>query len=294
MSLSRAMRAGRKPLVAPAATQPPAKFGDVLASWAGRAGVAIVSGLGLAGSMAVLGGAIAWTRFDAAGLPANQAVDAVPRHELIVIGAAALIPFALLGLAVVIGLFALDPRGTISALTLIGLGFALGVGIRHAQRTALESGAVTFVVVLSIGLTLAVVAIAHVTGQRFAWFGAAVFAAVIVYGAVLSYLIQKDDARVQPMVVLRGKEMHGLMGIYVATSDNRIYLGRLRHSDRGRAAGLFVIPRTAAMTYAVGRSTTMRAVGKTDVLLLRRLKRDRVVLPKAAKPKPKPSKSKRK
>jgi hypothetical protein len=286
MSFSEAMRTARKPLVGPSVDEAPlapTKFTDVLAQWAGRAGVAILSGLGLAGSMAVLGGAIAWTRFDAAGLPANQAVDAVPRHELIVIGAAALIPFALLGLVVVFGLFVLDPRGTVSPLTLAGLAVALIVAISYVQGTALESGAVSLVICLSVGLVLAVISIAHMTGLRFAWFGAAVFAGVVVYGAVLSYLIQKDDARVQPMVVVRGKEVHGLMGIYVAATDDRIYLGRLRHTERGRAAGIFVIPRTAQTTFAIGRSTRIGQVGNTDVLLLRLLKRDRAVLPKTPK-----------
>jgi hypothetical protein len=285
MSLSGAIASARKPLIEQPEAEPAAKV-DVramLATWAGRAGVAILSGLGLAGSIAVLGGAIAWTRFDAAGLPATQAVDAVPRHELIVIGAAALVPFALLGLGLVVLLFVLDPGGTVSAGTLVGLAAAGVAAFVYVGTTDLESGATTALYVLIALLVLFVLSVSHVTGSRFAWFGAALFAAVIVFGGVVSYLIQRDNAKLQPMVVLRGKEIRGLMGVYVSATPEHLYLGRLPRG--GNVAGLVVLPRKADTLFAIGRSIPVGRIGKADALLLRRLRTERAVLPKSKKPK---------
>lgn len=52
----------------------------------------IGTGIGLIGFVIFFGGFITWTRFDAAGLPADQAVARIPRTDLIVTGASFLVP----------------------------------------------------------------------------------------------------------------------------------------------------------------------------------------------------------
>lgn len=53
---------------------------------------AIGTGIGAIGFVIFFGGFILWTRFDAAGLPANEAVAQVPRSDLVATGASFLIP----------------------------------------------------------------------------------------------------------------------------------------------------------------------------------------------------------
>jgi len=62
---------------------------------------AIGTGIGAIGFVIFFGGFIVWTRFDAAGLPANEAVAQVPRNDLVVTGASFLVPALLAALAAV-------------------------------------------------------------------------------------------------------------------------------------------------------------------------------------------------
>lgn len=59
------------------------------------------TGIGVIGFVIFFGGFIVWTRFDAAGLPANEAVAQVPRNDLVVTGASFLVPALLAALAAV-------------------------------------------------------------------------------------------------------------------------------------------------------------------------------------------------
>jgi len=72
---------------------------------------AIGSAVGFVGFVAVLGAAIEWVRFSAAGLPADQAVRVASRPELVATGAVSLIAFTLLGLLAVMVAYLADPRG---------------------------------------------------------------------------------------------------------------------------------------------------------------------------------------
>jgi len=60
---------------------------------------AIGTGIGVIGFVMFFGGFILWTRFDAAGLPANEAVAQVPRADLVATGASFLVPAVLAALA---------------------------------------------------------------------------------------------------------------------------------------------------------------------------------------------------
>lgn len=59
------------------------------------------TGIGVIGFVIFFGGFIVWSRFDAAGLPANEAVARVPRNELVATGASFLVPALLAALAAV-------------------------------------------------------------------------------------------------------------------------------------------------------------------------------------------------
>lgn len=76
-----------------------------------KAGASLFTAAGFLGFVALTGGAIAWVRFNAAGLPADQAVAAFPRRELLVSGAGALTVFFILGLLALAAVYALDQGG---------------------------------------------------------------------------------------------------------------------------------------------------------------------------------------
>jgi len=63
---------------------------------------AIATGIGVVGFVILFGGFVLWTRFEAAGLPADQAVAEVPRSDLIATGAGFLVPAVLASLAAVL------------------------------------------------------------------------------------------------------------------------------------------------------------------------------------------------
>lgn len=73
---------------------------------------AIAGAVGFVGFVALIGGAIEWTRFWAAELPADQAVGAIPETELVTVGAVSTILFTLLGLAAVLLVYLLDRQAT--------------------------------------------------------------------------------------------------------------------------------------------------------------------------------------
>lgn len=62
---------------------------------------AIGTGIGVLGFVVFFGGFILWSRFKAAGLPANEAVAKVPRSEMVATGASFLVPGVLVALGVV-------------------------------------------------------------------------------------------------------------------------------------------------------------------------------------------------
>jgi hypothetical protein len=82
---------------------------------------AIGSAIGFAGFVAVIGAAIEWIRFDAANLPATQAVLAVPEKELVIIGALALAAFVLGAVLAVMLVYLIDSNGDATPNTARGL-----------------------------------------------------------------------------------------------------------------------------------------------------------------------------
>ena len=94
-----------------------------------------VSALGLAGFVAVLGGAVVWVRLHSAQLPADQAVAVIPKSQLIVTGAAPLVLFLLLGAVAVVGVYVTEPRGIASTRTASAIVVLVGVELCYAVVT---------------------------------------------------------------------------------------------------------------------------------------------------------------
>ncbi len=96
----------------PRLTDPDARSSSQLVAVLLKAAGALASTVVSVGFVVVVGAAIVWVRFWAARYPADQAVDAVSREELLVIGAQALVLFVLLGTVAVAVMWLLDPKGT--------------------------------------------------------------------------------------------------------------------------------------------------------------------------------------
>src|SRR5690349_2330930 len=85
---------------------------------------------GLATIVVLTGGAIVWTRYHLAHLPADQAVKEMPRTELLTIGAAGLVAFAVGGAFAVLLVFLLDRHGQAACIrTRLGLAAVWTIGL---------------------------------------------------------------------------------------------------------------------------------------------------------------------
>jgi hypothetical protein len=100
-----------------------------LSELAWKALPAIGSAIGFAGFVAIVGGAIEWIRFDAAHLPATQAVLAVPKQELVIEGARALIVYVVAAVLAVLLVYLIDRNGDATRQTARGLVVVGGIGL---------------------------------------------------------------------------------------------------------------------------------------------------------------------
>jgi len=83
----------------------------LLTKLAERLGIGLLSLGGALGFVAAVGGALVWARFDAAQLPADQALDAMPQGELVATGAVALALFGALGVVATLLVYLFDNSG---------------------------------------------------------------------------------------------------------------------------------------------------------------------------------------
>lgn len=86
-----------------------------------KLGTIVIGAVASLGFVAFVGAVILWSRFEAAELPADQAVAVQPREDLVTVGAIALVLFVLGGLLAVLVLWLLDHQGRASSNTRIGL-----------------------------------------------------------------------------------------------------------------------------------------------------------------------------
>jgi hypothetical protein len=106
-------------------------------------------------------------------------------------------------------------------------------------------------------LYLVVLAIARSSAQHFWGTAVAVMVSTGLFGAVLATLRYWDHQEVQPIAALRAGEARPVCGIYVAETDDRLYLGRLDNDDgltesNGATGHLFWLAREDVEGWALG------------------------------------------
>ena len=123
----------------------------------------------------------------------------------------------------------------------------LSVGLVYALvGTEITAGGLLVLLIVAVGLVALDLGIAKRTGDRFVWFGCAVFVSVVAFASALALLRSFSAPEVQAVALLRGPTDRGLSGIYVARNDKRLYVGR-----PGERA-LYVYPCQEVTALAVG------------------------------------------
>jgi hypothetical protein len=151
---------------------------------------AIGSAIGFAGFVAVIGAAIELIRFHAAHLPAVQAVQAVPRPELIIVGAIALAGSVAGGVLAVLVVYLADNEGGATVRTVRGL---VAVAVAEMLVTLIYIPKTDWwIYVLLVGWLLAIGLIA-----------------VVVVGEVIRNFRNRDALKLAHVAVLEARERLG-------------------------------------------------------------------------------------
>jgi hypothetical protein len=236
--------------------------------------------------------------------------------------AAGLVALAMVGLAITAWI-AFGEELAAGALGIVAVGVALVpvLARRPGARTVLLAAAGPLGVLVAAGavglilgawwvaavvgvaglLIAAVLRVARLTQSRFRWFGAALFVAVLIFGAALNALRTWEEPRLQPMAVLfAGAAGGGQSGLFVSKTDTEVNLGVVRYCRRdnelvlrpdGAQAGtgeIVSLPRSAITAVSVGSVTGLRAAlarapGRLAELS-KRVPAGRSSLPVAARP----------
>jgi hypothetical protein len=215
---------------------------------------AIAGGIGVLGLVTFVGGAIQYARFDAAGLPAEDALTVLPTANLVVVGANTLAPavaFALFALIVLFvvrtGLYA---RARFQGLEMpaTGAGLVAATDAAEESRSAIRAGLMgVYVGAIALGafiftlelngplevgvgaaigilLMLVVGCVAFLT-PKFLWLGAATFLGLAVFLSSVELARAWRNSDVRGAAIVRDNKK-GTIGFFVAESSDRVYLGR--------------------------------------------------------------------
>lgn len=254
----------------------------------------IAAGIGVTGAVTVVGASIFWARFDAMDVPMVQAVTAIPKAELLVQGTQETMIFVLIGLGATLLIALADPKGIVTRGTLIVLSLLIAGAGGYLLCTSLNGGWVLVLFGAALALAVICILIAFNTGRRLVPLLVSVFLASFLFSWACAFVIVEMQKYAQAISIRFSpstadeKEGPGLIGIYVAVTDDTIYFARADPDadggeDEDRAAddtGLYEVPRTDAVTYAVGplepieKENGGQPVKTRGKILLSRLKKD--------------------
>jgi hypothetical protein len=184
------------------------------------------------------------------GIPTQTALSVTPRRDLVVLGATSLSLYVGLAILVVALLYATDPTGLVTGFTFLTL-FLLGaVAVVYVLFAAYGWWSRALLIGAIVVLVAACARVGPMTGQRFLPFGVAVFFAVLLFGAATTYRFEADHTKVQPAAIVPAKGP-GLIGFFVAATDDKIYLARTEQGER--PSGLYEFNRDGKTLLSVGR-----------------------------------------
>lgn len=256
---------------------------------------AVATAVGVTGALVGVGAAVMWIRFSEAHIPAIQAISVQPRLEALAQGGEQTVIFLLIALGALLLIYLSDPDGIVRWTTVLALVLLFSGATLWALLTNLPwwySGGLTVVALL---LALGCAGVGLRTARRFWPMGVAVFVSALVFSSAAAILITADQKFVQSVAVLRGglteamlngevegKEeaergtprAEGVAGIYVAATDERIYIAKDVGGEDGPAMAMMDVPRDG-LAYAVGPPEPIEAARKRGPKLLADLKTSR-------------------
>jgi hypothetical protein len=135
-------------------------------------------------------------------------------------------------------------------------------------------------------LAVSLLAVARATGDRFRWFGVAIFLAVLLFGGIMSTLRTASATKLQPAAVLLKAEAGGggISGLYVTETSDRIYLADVDNCVRkdlvltptdqpvGPTGRIIEVPRSSVRYTAVGVRQRLREANARAPQLLAELR----------------------
>ena len=213
----------------------------------------LAAGLGVLGFVVLVGGGISWVRAFELHLPADQAVYARPKFELVTIGAVSGVAFLVGGALVVAAVYALAERAlkrTFAVIAAVEVVIAALIGVGGG---GLVVCALVAVALAAIGYLIA----DRQRRERFFVVAVVVFLGVVLYGCVAAYEHNRFAPQAQAAAVLlrSGKVLDG---VYLARDDDRVLLGRLTPAPRGGCpldhgvARMLELPQDQVANFALG------------------------------------------
>jgi hypothetical protein len=136
---------------------------------------------------------------------------------------------------------------------------ALGLVAGATAVLLRESGWLATVAAIAVVLGGVNLGVAHLTGNKFAWYGITAFVSVLLFGAAFNLLRALADPQAQGVALLRTNDTQPVCGMYVAETDDRLYYGRvdLRGTSdvrelRKESGRLLWVPRDRLVAAAIG------------------------------------------
>jgi hypothetical protein len=248
--------AAEPPAVAPAPPAAPAPAADTASEpWKLSPVIravlaAVATAIGVVGLATLVGGAVTWVRLSQVGLPTQTALSLLAKNDLVALGATGLVIYVGLAILLVAVLFAADPTGRVTGFTLLTL-LVLGIAaVVYVLAAAFSWTSRAVLIAVVIALFAACLRLGPATDKRFLPFGVAAFFGVLLFGAATTYRFESDHPKVQPAAVVQDKGP-GVIGFFIAASEDRVYLARLQRGDRPGA--LYDLNRDSKTRFAVGR-----------------------------------------
>ncbi len=223
---------------------------------------------GLAVFIAFVGGVLLWARFNALGLPADEAVAVLPRQILVTVGAGAIAP------AILFGAFAAFAIGLLAPLDSSGqpryhLAWILRILVLAEILILLGPSDLDVVPYVVVGSAVALIGALAVWGaatrlEGYRVVGWTLFAAIAIAGAVNSYIRTEGTPKMEPAAaLLEGGE--GVAGFYVGQTSDRVYLAPLTSGPREalgvEVSALLELRREKVTRLAVRDLATLRSDG---------------------------------
>lgn len=186
---------------------------------------------GLATLTTFVGGAMLWIRFSELHLPADQAVNLLPKQLLLVIGAHALIGPVALGLFAAVVISLAQPLRTTGydwifwlLLAAILVPFVVAVVVLTWDFDRFPE---QFFMALALLAALAIVIPVAIRATRRTTIALSVLAAFAICGAVLAVVRTSGAPKLEPVAVLLDGRPQAIAGFYVGQTADRLYLAPL-------------------------------------------------------------------